>query len=469
MKTQFTQNNTSLGIFSVLQYLTAAFLVISCDSFVEVPMPKSQLSNPDVFNNYASADAALTDIYSKMRDNGPLTGTAYGLSYQLGNYADELICYSTVGDPALPFFNNSLLASNTSISDIWNNSYSQIYAANSVIEGADKSTGLTEVQKNDLKGEALFIRSLLHFYLTSLFGDIPYITSTDYKTNNKAYKITPENIYNNITVDLELACTYLKPAYKSSERTRPNLYTAKALLARVYLYSGKWAEASNAASAVLNQSNTYELTPDLSHVFLKTSKETIWQFQSSETGRNTDEASSFIFLSGPPPSVALSAELISFFDTKDKRKNNWIKAINSGSDTWYCPFKYKERTNTSVSQEYSIVFRLAEQYLIRAEARAEQEDYIGALEDLNKVRTRAGLDAHQAVSKAQLLQFIVLERRLELFTEYGHRFFDLKRSGQINSALTPFKPGWNSTDKLFPIPQNELSINQNLRPQNSGY
>lgn len=469
MKTQITQKNTILRIFSPLQHLIAVFLVISCDSFVEVPLPDSQLSSPDVFDNYPSADAALTDIYSKMRSNGLLAGTPYGLSYQLGNYADELICYSAAGDPALPFYNNALLPSNTSISDMWNTSYSQIYAANAVIEGADKSVALTETQKIDLKGEALFIRGLLHFYLTSLFGATPYITTTDYKANNKAYKVSQQDVYHLIIQDLELASTYLKPTYKSAERTRPNLYAAKALLARVYLYSEKWAEAANAASAVLNQNSTFELTSDISAVFLKGSKETIWQFQPSEAGRNTDEAASFIFLSGPPPSVALSDELVSFFEPTDKRKSNWLKAINGASDTWYCPFKYKQRTNTTVSQEYSIVFRLAEQYLIRAEARAAQGDFIGALEDLNKVRSRARIGLKSTVSKNELLQFILLERQLELFTEYGHRFFDLKRSGLIDATLTPVKSGWSSTDKLFPLPQNELSINENLRPQNSGY
>lgn len=464
-----SNNNFYYVLLSLIQALAIALCTASCDSFVEVPLPKSQLASSDVFNTYSSADAALTDIYSKMRDQGLLTGTQYGLSYELGNYADELICYGAPGDPALPYYNNSLLAGDTSIADSWNFSYNQIYAANAVIEGVNKSTELNESQKTALEGEALFIRSIVHFYLTSVFGDVPYVTSTDYKINNTAYKITQQKIYLNIATDLELACNYLKPAYKSSERTRPNLYAAKALLARIYLYSGKYAEASNAASAVLNQTDTYTLTSDLSSVFLKESQETIWQFQPSQTGKNTDEAASFIFFSGPPPASALSNDFVSSFESLDQRKIKWIQTVSDGPDTWYCSYKYKEYNNTEISLEYSIVLRLAEQYLIRAEARAQQGDLIGAMEDFNKIRNRAGLVSKNGLSKSDLLAAILQERRSELFTEYGHRFFDLKRNGQIDAVLTAVKPGWNTTDILFPLPQTELSINPNLRPQNSGY
>lgn len=464
-----SNNNFYYVLLSMVQALAIALCASSCDSFVEVPLPKSQLASSDVFNTYSSADAALTDIYSKMRDQGLLTGTAYGLSYELGNYADELVCYAAPGDPALPYYNNSLLAGDTSIADSWNFSYNQIYAANAVIEGVKKSSELSESQKTVLEGEALFIRSIIHFYLTSIFGDVPYVTSTDYKINNTAYKIAQQKMYQNIALDLELACTYLKPAYISSERTRPNLYAAKALLARVYLYEGKYPEASNSASAVLNQTDTYNLNSDLSSVFLKESQETIWQFQPSQAGKNTDEAASFIFFEGPPPASALSNDFVASFESLDQRKTNWIQTVSDGTDTWYCSYKYKEYNNTEISLEFSIILRLAEQYLIRAEARAHQGDLIGAMEDLNKIRNRAGLASKNGLSKSDLLVAILQERKSELFTEYGHRFFDLKRSGQIDAALLGAKPGWNTNDVLFPLPQNELGINPNLRPQNSGY
>jgi hypothetical protein len=460
----------------LMHYFLLLFLLISvvlcitsCDSFVEVELPKSQLTSVSVFEDYATADAALTDSYAKIRDQGLLTGTASGLSYQLGNYADELTCYGSPGDPALFFYFNTLLPSNTSITDFWNISYNQIYAANAVIEGVDRSTKLSMQQKDQLKGEALYIRALLHFYLTNLYGEIPYITTTDYQKNNAVKKVTVNEVYSNLILDLDAAINILEPEYDNQDRIRPNKFVAKALLARVYLYNGAWAEASNAASAVLNATNLYALEDNMDAVFLKDSKETIWQLQPATVGKNTDEAAAFIFFAGPPPLVALTDNLMNSFAATDLRKSNWTKAVADENNTWYHSFKYKEFDYTATSLEYSIVFRLAEQYLIRAEARAQQGDLIGAKEDLNRIRERAGLDQTTADTKQELLVAILQERRWELFTEYGHRFFDLKRSGQIDAVLSSTKTGWNTTDVLFPLPQNELSINPNLLPQNSGY
>ncbi|MNL53547.1 SusD family protein [compost metagenome] len=112
---------------------------------------------------------------------------------------------------------------------------------------------------------------------------------------------------------------------------------------------------------------------------------------------------------------------------------------------------------------------MAEQYLIRAEARAEQGDLIGAKEDLDKIRTTAGLTGTTALSKQDILDAILKERRVEFFTEQGHRFFDLKRANALDAALAPVKAGWNPTDQLLPLPESELTLNPNLNPQNPGY
>ena len=453
----------------LLLLILLVICITSCDSFVEVELPKSQLTTVTVFEDQATAEAALTDIYAKMRDEGLLTGTTSGLSNQLANYTDELTCYGSPGDPALFFYFNTLLPTNTSISDYWNISYNQIYAANAVIEGVALSNKLNLQEKNQLKGEALFIRALVHFYLTNLYGELPYITDTDYQKNNVVNKIPLNVVYSNVLSDLDSSVNLLGQEYDNQERIRPNQLVAKALLARVYLYNETWAEASNAASAVINATNYYELENNISAVFLRDSKETIWQFQPATFGKNTDEAAAFIFFAGPPPLVSLTDNLMNSFSPTDLRKSNWTKAIADGSNMWYHPYKYKEFDYTASSLEYSIVFRLAEQYLIRAEARAQQGDLIGAKEDLNKIRERAGLDQTTATSKLEILNAILQERRWELFTEYGHRFFDLKRSGKIDAILSSTKTGWNPINILFPLPQNELSINPNLRPQNSGY
>jgi len=441
----------------------------SCDSFVEVDLPKSQLINTTVFEDYATADAALTDIYAKIRDKGLLAGTSAGISNKLGNYADELVAYGTISNPNWNFYNNNLLPTTADIAAYWNNTYNQIYAANAVIEGATNATNLSPNNKNQLKGEALFIRALLHFYMTNLFGDIPYITDTDYRKNSVVSRMATATVYQHVISDLEVAIPLLPTKYSSLDRVRPNQYTAKALLARVYLYSNQYAEAANEASVVLNETELFSLLQDPNQVFLLNAKETIWQLQTANAGQNTDEAAYFIFLSVPPPVVSLNTLLVNSFASNDLRKTKWIKAVPSSTTIWYHAYKYKERDFTATSKEYSIVFRLAEQYLIRAEARAKQGDLIGAKEDLNKIRNRAGLSNTLAITQAEIVDAIMQERRWELFTEQGHRFFDLKRNNLLDTILSVSKSGWSTTDRLFPIPQTELITNPNLLPQNPGY
>ncbi|MFC4478965.1 RagB/SusD family nutrient uptake outer membrane protein [Flavobacterium chungangensis] len=455
-----------------VKFLLPLFIFIlftCCDSFVDVDLPQSQLTKDAVFQSSATANAAVTDIYSRMRDQGILTGTSLGLSNSLGNYADEFQCYALPTDSSMPFFTNSLLSSNSNIANYWNTSYNYIYASNAVIEGLENSSHLNKAEKEGLKGEALFIRALMHFYLINLFGSVPYVTSTDFTVNNTVKKNSPEFNYDLLLKDLEEAAVLLPQEYRNSERTRPNKYGVLALLARAYLYNRNWEEASNTVSAVLNQNSLYQLESQLTNVFLKKSKETIWQFQPLRIGKNTDEAATFIFTSGPPPLVSLTADFIDSLETGDLRRTNWIKGITGQGQTWYHAYKYRLNNAGTESLEYSVVLRLAEQYLIRAEARAQQGDLIGAKEDLNKIRSRAGLNNTSAISKEQILKAVAKERRKELFSEYGHRFFDLKRTGEISNILILTKPGWNAYDVMFPIPQNELNVNPNLLPQNEGY
>lgn len=443
-------------------------IVFSCDSFVDVDIPKSQLTRPAVFESAATANAAVTDIYSKMRDQGLLSGISVGCTSLLGNYTDELQNFASPGDPSIPFFNNALLASNISIENLWNAAYNQIYSANAVLEGLENNNTLNINDKSSLRGESLFIRALIHFYLTNLYGEVPYITTTDYLENKRADKYSTDANYKLIINDLEKAVELLPASYKNLDRTRPNQFAVLSLLSRVYLYDGKWAESANAASAVLNATSLYQLEP-LLNVFTKKSKETIWQFQPSRIGKNTDEGSTFTFITGPPPLFALTTDLVNSFASTDQRKTAWIKVVSKNSQSWYHSYKYKLNINTSESLEYSIIFRLAEQYLIRAEARAKLGDVIGAKEDLDIIRKRAGLAVNEAISKDEILKAILLERRFELFLEFGHRFFDLQRSKTLNTVLPALKPGWNLEDGLFPIPQNEININPNLLPQNYGY
>jgi starch-binding outer membrane protein, SusD/RagB family len=444
------------------------FMAISCDSFVEVALPSSQLTSVTVFQEPATANAAMTDIYAKLRDNGLITGNGSGINVALGAYADELEYYGATGATTF-FYNNTILPSNATIQGWWSDSYNQIYAANAVYEGVSTSTNLSKSYKDQLMGEALFVRALVHFYLVNIFGDIPYITTTNYVQNQNVSRTPATQVYTNIIKDLETAQALLPSSYFGGLRVRPNRLVATALLARVHLYNEDFAKAINTASLIINETETYRLEPNLDLTFLKESPSTIWQLIPQVEGRNTDEGAIFIFNVGPPSFVAMGSELINSFETGDLRKLHWIKEVGNGNTTWYHVYKYKEQTVTTTTKEYAIALRLPEQYLIRAEAKAKLNDLIGAREDLNRIRNLAGLSDITNNKQEEILSAILQERKVELFTENGHRFFDLKRMGKLNNLLSGIKLGWDTADALLPLPESELLLNPNLAPQNPGY
>ncbi len=451
--------------------LTILLLLVAfcgCKDFIEVEKPNSQLTTPAVFDDATTATAAMTDIYAQIREQGLITGKINGLSSLLGAYADELISFENGIYTTAPFYSNSLSSSMTYITNNWNRTYSQLYAVNAVLEGTENSQLLSEDAKKQIKGEALFLRAFLNFHLVNLYGDVPYVSTTDYTQNRVAARMDSKLLNQKIIADLENAIGLLKPAYIQAGRIRANKHAAQAFLARVFLYEGNYLKAAEMASAVLRETALYSVVNSPELVFLKDSPSTIWQLSAGANGANTYQGSVFIFQAGPPTRVSLTEELVAQFEVGDLRKASWIKSVKNGNNTWYYPFKYKQNAATATTLENSIVLRLEEQYLIRAEARAQLGDLVGAKEDLNVVRNRAGLAAAQAVSQNELLRAIKQERRMELFTEFGHRFFDLKRWGQLDEVLGA-KAGWNSTDSLWPLPLAEMNANPLLAPQNPGY
>lgn len=442
------------------------FGLISCEPFVEVEPPKERLISETVFEDAATVESALANIYVKMRQEGLVSGN-FGLSISMGIYTDELDYFGTSPD-ILKLYSHNVLASDGSISNWWNHAYNLIYASNAIIEGVGQSETLNEVDKNKLIGQALFVRAYVHSLLTALFGEVPYITTTDYIKNNIATRSTVNEVYQKMIKDLNSAANMLEGLDMNSENVLPNQHVVQALLARLHLYSEDWIQAEAMATQLIDG---YELE-DIDKVFLKNSKETLWQLKLGDNPVNTYEALQLIIAFIPTQGLALTDGLLNTFEPNDLRFEHWTDSITSGDGltTLYYAHKYKATQNTTTEpEEYPVVFRLAEQYLLRAEARAHLGNIPGAQEDINRIRNRAGLDDTSANNKIALIDAIVQERRVELFTEQGHRWFDLNRWDLSDDLLAPLKSGWRNTDVLFPIPEVELELNPNLKPQNSGY
>lgn len=454
--------------------VTFSFCIVSlgltsCKKFLDTKPPKTELTGVTVFSNDATATGAQTSIYSQMENEGFI----YNLIKQTGLSSDEFVNYdNTTGGIDLAF--NNLTPENGIVLGTWSTCYKYIYQANAIIEGLEISTGVTQGTKQRLTGEAKFIRAFCNFYLINLFGDVPIIRSTDYRSNSNKKRDPQQDVYNFIIEDLKSAASLLSEEYvggnnsPSSERVRPNKWAATALLARVYLHIGNWSEAELETTRIILANSTYSLLPNLSTVYLKNSREAIWQLMATAPLRNSYPGS-LLILTGTPSAVSLRPEFVNSFQNIDNRKQAWINSITVGSQTYFFPFKYKVGQNSTSITEYTMIFRLSEQYLIRAEARARQNKFIEANSDLNTIRTRAGLTSLSLSSLPELLDSINNERKFELFTELGDRWLTLKRTNTANTVLPIVKgSNWNTTDQLYPIPQTEILRNPNLT-QNAGY
>lgn len=450
-----------------------SFMLVSCEDFVEVDIPDNLVSSESVFSRDETANNAVVGIYNQLFESSFSSGSLGSVTALTELSADNLIVsHSQVN--LLAFEENEIFIENVTNLSLWSSMYNIIYMANAVIEGLDKHNGVSPEIADKLVGEAKVLRAFTFFYLVNLYNDVPLILTPDYRKNNITPRTDVKDVYDQIVEDLEAGTELLEPGFENGERLRVNQVTAMALLARVHLYLENWEMAEEWSSKVIADSHNYSLINDLDDVFLSNSDEAIWQISPLGAGTsstNTNEGLLFI-MTNQLASVSLTHDLVSKFSPDDYRLQKWIGSFSSENDIYYFPYKYKVQSSTDVIKEYSMVLRLAEQYLIRSEALAHQGRLEEAIRDLDKIRLRAGLngvrDEHEGLSQTDLLELILQERRREFFTEWGHRWLDLKRYGKATEELQPLKTLWQKTDVFYPIPQDEIIKNPYLI-QNPGY
>lgn len=481
------RRNKEYGLFILL--ILSLITAPGCKKFVEVPDPITNTSYSNVYTNDATATSVLTGIYADLANSSANTPQLLSLSVYGGLSADE---FSLINNPSnigyVNYYRNRSDSRGAQVStDFWTNAYQILYVANSAIGALSNNTALTPAVRQQLMGEAKFMRAFCYFYLVNLYGDVPLITGIDQTINAKLPRTPKAQVYEQVIADLKDAKALLSENYLDGklakyndgqeERVRPTKWAASALLARTYLYLKNWSGAITESTLVIDH-GIFQLSP-LNEVFLKNSSEAIWQLQPVAYGANAIGGPAFILPTsgvGQNNPLSLSDDLVKSFEKNDARLVNWVgvRAVTSGAITssFYFPYKYKVNAFGAAVTEYEMVFRLGEQYLIRAEAEAQMDNVTDAADDLFKVRNRAGLGKITG-SKSVLLTALQQERRIELFSEWGNRWLDLKRTGNIDAVMTiatPFKGGgtWDTRHQLYPISSYELLNNRNL-VQNPGY
>lgn len=469
--------NNKILTLSAICLLLITLLNTGCEKLIAIDPPLNEVSSTLAFATDNTAKSTLSGMFGLLSQSSTqnVNLTLYG-SLQ----SDDLQ-YLSVATANLELMNNTYTLRSTVSTDQWNNWYNIIYQANAIIAGLQSSTTVSATVKQQLTAQATFVRAYCYFNLVNTFGDVPLVLETDVTKTAFLAREATAKVYQQIIADLLASKANLPADYSftAGDRIGVNKFAATALLARIYLFVGQYQDAETNASEVI-ASSLYKIVPaaDMgTKVFIKNSTECIWQMTAplSSTNQYTAEAATFIPSTYTVARIQYKVrpDLISSFAATDLRLLRWINSVTVSGATYPIPFKYKYRSNTLAVaagvNEQQVVLRLAEQYLIRAEARARiGSNLSGARDDMNVIRTRAQAAVSTTAVQAALLDEIALEYRKEYFCEQSFRWFNLKRTGQADAVLAALKPTYKPTSKLLPIPLDATNANPNL-VQNPGY
>jgi starch-binding outer membrane protein, SusD/RagB family len=458
---------------SKLIFLIFIVSFTQCTDYLDVPFPTDQLTSETVFQSKSTIEGATIGQYS-----------AYGSLVNMLRYRDFLLLSdemsyitpptSGVGDISI----SNLLPQNAAITE-WSTFYNTIHRANQLIEKLPEVPVniLTNDEKKAYLGEAKYIRALSYFTLVTSWGGVPLVTSTKLNDNLNMPRSSESQVYDLIIKDLLDARESFGTTVKVQSNRIHNKFQVEAFLAKVYLYQNKWVDAEKSATEVIT-SGKYQLLTVLNDVFKRNSKESI--FSISETGTSSLQANRSILGWVLLPATAAQAtsnanmdRIFTKFNATDLRAKdgNWVTTLFTRKfPTKYIHTATATTATIDANPQDFIMQRLAEIYLIRAEARAQQNNVDGAKADIDVIRKRAGLPNTTASNKENLLLAIEDERLFELFTE-GHRWFDLNRTGRADEMLGNLahkKVNYKPFHKLMPINPTELAANPALT-QNPGY
>lgn len=466
------------NILQIIMILTAAVMLSSCS--IDDIQPINQLTAENTIRDEASAQQVLNGIYDLNRD--------FDLSFfalHLAAYGDEGIITGNLRGRE-GFNTNEVPVENSYLANVYNAEYKIINAANFLIQEleAGKAVGIEETRKMEMISEARFQRAFAYFNLLRYFGqyydltsDLGVVVRTTFATEvESAPRSTVQQTYDLITADLEYATAngpvYIEHFYSGS-------LAAKALLAKVRLYEGKYAQAAALAGEVINNAEGYALESNYADIFEN-------QYNSSEVifapfaGPGTEGGSNMDLIYQTSYSEYLRAladaqvgdpndgSLNGVGSNYDKRFSFAYSSATQGIN-FQAKYPFSSRSSSQNNTIYHL--RLAEIYLVHAEAvvRSGGDPQV-ALGSLNTIRDRAGVDPKTYSDNQTLLEDIRQEKLLELFYENGEPLFDLVRYDVLgNLEASSIKPTLTSETKfVLPIPADVLAGN-NKMVQNPGY
>jgi len=473
----------------------ALLLFVSCsDDFVNVD--SQDQNSEDFFNSEQDYQKALIAAYDGLQStylNVMLGEIASDNTLSGGESATDVIGFQEIDDMIHT-------PNNANLRDLWSWMYGAVNRANFILEFQDKTDFSN---KNNVIGQAKFLRAYYYFELVKWCGDVPFAVDKRIQFGDQfSIDRTPKaEIYAQMEEDLLFAAENLP--YVQSEKGRVTKGAAQALLGKVYLFQDKFSEAASVLEDVINN-GPYDLLTDYSTMFENDNEnniESVFEVQYSDL-----EGAGFGCLQCSEGNVAVgfngirnytgpifdsgfsfnvpTQEVVDEFEDGDVRKDVAILDIEAWASansatfgvgfehTGYFNRKYIARkgdlntgdANLTNPNNYRAI-RFADVLLMASEAlnRGAISD-TRALTYLNRVRSRATLPS-VSFTGSNLTNAIYHERRVELVGE-GHRFFDLVRTGRAAQEIDGFVSGKH---EVFPIPLIEIQLSGNRWAQNPGY
>ncbi len=444
-------------------YISVFFILLtslSCNDLLS-PTPVDRITDDQVLKDANSARVVLTSAYRDLANLGAPKIIAGDLT------ADNLIHNGTFTQYR-EISSKDISASNGSAGALWGIIYSMSYIASFLNEGLVE-LDITQIEKDEILATASFLRAYAYFVGVYTFGGLPIVTTTIVDENRVIPRAGFEETLEFIESDLLFALDKLpEESFNTGNATNG---AVKALLARFYLFEENWQEVEKYATDVITGNGTkeYILEEEFENAVADFSTESILEIVYSANdnpGTSTNFSINNLFVGRRE--IIPSSEMVLAMQNDGGDRNIVLEfdgANARGSDNGWTIVRYGPFDNMQL-------FRLAEMYLIRAEARAQQNNISGgesAESDINIIRERAGVPLIQGTSKNQMLLVIENERRMELCFE-GHRWFDLIRTGRAKSVMDEFTSNWTEKDELWPIPLREITNNPSLKnAQNPGY
>jgi len=468
-------------IIKILFLTAGSYMLSGCSkSYLELK-PFDQVALDIAIVTEGDMQAAANGIYAALRNS-----SLYGRDVQLraDMLADNTYISATNSNRFLEYFQVNYTPTAASVGTNWNSTYSSILRANNVIN----STITANTNTNQYRGEAYALRALLYFDLVKQYAK-PYTAASaasdlgvplilTYDPALKPTRSTVQQVYDQIEKDLVAAIPLLTDRAPYSAGYI-NKNTAKALLARLYLFKGDWAKSLTNAQDLIN-SGGYSLTTTANHVSywalgtLRTDKlETLFELSFDPNGNAGLESLPYFFVQAGYGDALATDALFNIFSATDVRRNLMIDAVRGGKNVKVIN-KYSNNINYTIK-----VVRLSEVYLVAAEAAYQTGNIVLALSYINQVATKRDPAFTGYVSTgAQVLEDVLTEKRKELAFE-GQRYWDLVRNGRdvvrVNTngnypGNVPLTIAKDNFRRILPIPQAEIDANPNIKPQqNAGY